>query len=160
MNSIERYKKRKNILKDKNSVSLKPVNFDIVNQLVSSKVDVNLIKEITKTMEDHYHFENDFTVTQEEAKEFLEQFKKDFNQARFDKLIIDCKKDVIHSIVTPFGLGQIVAAYDKAGGNVDTVHNVRNGIYATVAEEEVYKNRGEYDSNEYHKDSSYINPNC
>ncbi|NCD11223.1 MAG: lactate permease [Epsilonproteobacteria bacterium] len=154
MNSIERYKKRKNILKDKNCVSLKPVNFDIVNQLVSSKVDMNLINNITKTMEEHYHFEDYFTVTKEEAKEFLEQFKKDFNQARFDKLIIDCKKDVINSIVTPFGLGKIVAAYDKAGGNVTTIHNANNkkftdsdgkkytnGVYAK--EEDKY-NRKEY----------------
>jgi len=36
----------------------------------------------------------------------------------------------INSIVTPFGLGKVVAAYDKTGGNVTTVHNANKNIYA------------------------------
>lgn len=52
-------------------------------------------------------------VSNNEAKQFLEQFKEDFNQERFDKLVIDCKKEVINAIVTPFGLGKIVVAMIK-----------------------------------------------
>lgn len=132
MNSVERYKKRKALLKDKNIVSLKPINYDIVHQLTTSKVDTTLGHKVNQIMEEHYHLECDFTVTKEEAKAFLEQFKKDFNQERFDKLIVDCKKEVINSIVNPFGLGKIVAVYDKVGGNVTTLHNFEVGIVATI----------------------------
>lgn len=105
---------------------------ELVNVILSSKVNNSLIETTTKIIDDHYKFEYDFSVSKEEAKEFLEKFKKDFNQASFDKLVADCKKDVINSIVTPFGLGHIVAAYDKVGGNVTTTHNFEKGIVATA----------------------------
>lgn len=45
------------------------------------------------------------------------------------------------------------------GGNVDTIHNAKKGIYATQKERERYENRGEYDSDTYHKDSKFIKIN-
>ena len=72
---------------------------------------------------------------------------------------MDCKNEVIKSIVTPFGLGKIVAAYDKIGGNVDTINNARNSIYSTQEEQNKYNNRGDYNSDEYHKDTNFININ-
>lgn len=150
MGSLERYRKRKVLLKKASG------QIAYVEQLSMLQIDTDLMRQTTQIMESHYAFEYDFSVSREEAKEFLEKFKKDFNQERFDKLIADCKKDVINSIVTPFGLGKIVAAYDKVGGNVDTVHNARNGIYATEEEREAYENAGEYDSDEYHKDPEFI----
>lgn len=161
MDSFERYNKRKQMLSQiSNTITIgESINQDYVAEFTETKIDTNLIQMTTQSIETHYSFDYDFTVSKEEAKEFLEQFKKDFNQERLDRLIIDCKKEVINSIVTPFGLGKIVAAYDKVGGNVDTVHNVRNGIYATEDEEKAYKNRGEYNSDVYHKDADYININ-
>ncbi len=41
------------------------------------------------------------------------------------------------------------------GGNVHTTHNVRQGIYASDKEKQAYENRGEYDSDIYHKDKTY-----
>jgi len=155
MNSVQRYKKREFILSNKRkNISINTSEQDLVNSLLSSRVDSKLIQVTTNIMQEHYKFEYDFSVSQDEAKEFLEKFKKDFNQERFDKLIIECKKDVINSIITPFGLGHIVAAYDKTGGNVTTIHNAnnkkfvdsdgtkyKNGIYAK--DEDRY-NRKEY----------------
>lgn len=157
MSNLDRYKKRKHMLHQiSNTIVLEQdINQKEVDAFMQTKVDTNLIQRTTKITQEHYQFEYDFSVSQEEAKEFLEQFKNEFNQAIFDKLIDDCKKDIINSIVTPFGLGKIVAAYDKAGGNVDTVHNARSGIYATPDAEAAYENRGDYDSDKYHKHEKY-----
>lgn len=153
MSSLERYNKRKSLPK---KTLVDSVHIEYVEELLTLQTDTSFLQQTTQIMESHYTFEYDFSVSRDEAKEFLEKFKNDFNQERFDKLIADCKKDVIKSIVTPFGLGKIVAAYDKAGGNVDTIYNVRNGIYATDEERQAYENRGEYDSDEYHKDPEFI----
>lgn len=163
MNTVSRYKKRQYRLHElKNTITIESdVKQNIVNELLYSKVDTKLISKMTKSMDEHYNFEYDFSVSPEEAKEFLEKFKNDFNQERFDKLINDCKKDVINSIVTPFGLGKIVAAYDKVGGNVDTIHNVRDEVYATDKEKTAYESRGDYDDKEknrtHGKNTNYKN---
>lgn len=153
MSSLERYNKRKPVLKKRS------IHIEYAERFLTSQIDMSLGSHAAQIIENHYTFDYDFSVSREEAKEFLEKFKSDFNQEKFDKLITDCKKDVINSIVTPFGLGKIVAAYDKVGGNVDTVHNVREGIYATEEEKQAYENRGQYNSDEYHKDPNFIKIN-
>jgi len=62
---------------------------------------------------------------------------------------------VIETIEAQFGLLPILL-YAKDGGNVNTTHNVRGGIYASDKEREQYEQRGEYDSSEYHKGLAYI----
>ena len=139
MNSVDRFKKRKKII---GSISVyESVDKELVNEFLNSEVDESKVEASFKIVDEHHDFKYDFTVSKDEAKEFLEQFKKDFNQERFDKLIIDCRKEVINSIVTPFGLGKIVAAYDKVGGNVTTIHNANQKIYA--------KKEDEYNRNDY-----------
>lgn len=64
-------------------------------------------------------------------------------------------KTVTHSLVTTFGLDFLLLE-DKKGGDVDTIHNVRNGVWATDTEKEKYKSIEKYDSNSYHKDKNYI----
>ncbi len=161
MNNLERHNKRKKMLNQISSTITvnESVNLDYVAEFVETKIDTNLIHMTSQTIETHYEFELDYTSSKEEAKELLEKFKNDFNKERFDKLVDDCRKEVINAIVKPFGIGKIVAAYDKAGGNVNTVHNVRYGIYATEKEQKAYENRGDYNSDEYHKDANYININ-
>lgn len=139
MNSVDRFKKRKKII---GSISVyESVDKEVVNEFLNSEIDKSKVEASFKIVDEHYDFKYDFTVSKDEAKEFLEQFKKDFNQERFDKLILDCRKEVINSIVTPFGLGKIVAAYDKVGGNVTTIHNANQKIYA--------KKEDEYNRNDY-----------
>ena len=140
-NSLSRFQKRR---KMKNSMTIyKDVDEKLVSELLNSEVNREKVDDVFISIQEHY----DMSVSEEEAQEFLIQFKRDFNDERFNKLIHDCKKEVINSIVTPFGLGRVVAAYDKTGGNVDTVHNVRNNIFATDAEKEKYQNREEYNNN-------------
>lgn len=61
----------------------------------------------------------------------------------------------IKSLTTTFGL-DFMLLEDKTGGDVDTVHNARQKIYATEQEKQRYENRGDYDSHEYHSHSNYI----
>lgn len=64
-------------------------------------------------------------------------------------------KTVTHSLVTTFGLDFLLLE-DKKGGDVDTIHNVRNGVWATKTEKERYESLEKYDSTSYHKDKNYI----
>jgi len=64
-------------------------------------------------------------------------------------------KTVVHSLTTTFGLDFLLLE-DKAGGDVDTVHNVRNGVWATKKAERAYQSRGQYDSHAYHSHENYI----
>lgn len=115
------------------------INQEEVYEIMVERVDKNSVQKTTEKMDNHYSYNHDFSVSKDEAKEFLEQFKKDFNQERFDKLIIDCRKEVINSIVTPFGLGKILSVYDKVGGNITTTHNFKKGIVSTLEDKSRYE---------------------
>lgn len=66
----------------------------------------------------------------------------------------ELEKTFIQSLTTTFGLDFLLFE-DKAGGEVDTIHNVRNGVFATEKERQNYNNQVEYDSNLYHKHENY-----
>ncbi|MFC0820203.1 DNA repair protein [Moraxella marmotae] len=67
----------------------------------------------------------------------------------------ELNKTVTHSLVTTFGLDFLLFE-DKVGGDVDTTHNVRKGVYATDSEKQKYDNRDEYNSHDYHSHKNYI----
>ncbi|WP_343577773.1 hypothetical protein [Pseudomonas sp.] len=67
----------------------------------------------------------------------------------------ELEKTVVNSLVTSFGLDFLLFK-DQKGGEVDTIHNVRNGVWATDAEKQRYEQRGEYDSTPYHQHENYI----
>lgn len=66
---------------------------------------------------------------------------------------------ILQSLVTSFGLDFFIN--DRYGGDVDTVHNVRQiGTdskieYKNIRNEKAYQNRGDYDSYAYHSDWRY-----
>lgn len=62
---------------------------------------------------------------------------------------------VTQSLVTTFGLDFLLFE-DKKGGDVDTIQNVRQDIWATKAEKIKYENREKYDSSAYHQYHNYI----
>ncbi|WP_256644161.1 hypothetical protein [Stenotrophomonas sp. 9(2022)] len=64
------------------------------------------------------------------------------------------EKTVVNSLVTSFGL-DFLLLQDKQGGDVDTIHNARQGHYASDAEKQRYDERGDYDSTAYHTHSNY-----
>ncbi|PYB83633.1 hypothetical protein [Pseudomonas fulva] len=67
----------------------------------------------------------------------------------------ELEKTVITSLTTSFGLDFLLFK-DRQGGEVDTIHNVRNGVWATDAEKQRFEQRGEYDSTPYHQHANYI----
>lgn len=70
---------------------------------------------------------------------------------------------LVESLVTSFGLDFLVK--DQHGGDVDTIHNVRQigqderMSYKNVLNQRAYEQRGAYVSAEYHKDPRYIAKN-
>jgi hypothetical protein len=72
--------------------------------------------------------------------------------------ITELEKTLVNNLVTSFGLDFLLFK-DKLGGDVDTIHNVRSGIWATNREEQKYDERGEYDKktkDAYHQHPNYV----
>lgn len=159
---IRRKEKRKELaekIKDQRASILASIDEDGV-ALSSLDMDYSYAEKVHSENKAFYHFDPVVVVTDAEAREFLKQFKDNYNRQCFENMISQCKREVISTIVKPFGLGHIVAAYDKVGGNVDTVHNARQGVYATEKEEQRYKDLGQYDSKRYHTDGRYVKINA
>jgi len=61
---------------------------------------------------------------------------------------------IIHSIVTSFGLDFIV--HDQYGGDVDTIHGVReSGQFKNALNAAAYESRSKYDGVAYHHNDAY-----
>lgn len=79
-------------------------------------------------------YSTDFNVSLEansaEVEALLSELRASFHKDRLEQLINETKRGVISSIAGPFGLGKIISAYDKSGGNVTTINNANNGVYA------------------------------
>ena len=104
--------------------------------------------------------DTDCPVSDAEVQALLSEIRGQFDKTKIDALIQSCKDSVIHAIAAPFGLGMIVAQWDKEGGNVDTIHNVREGVYATEEERKKYEGRGEYEPDDYHQHEKYKKKNA
>lgn len=79
------------------------------------------------------------------------------NADRFD-WSEELHRTVVKSLTTSFGLDFLLLD-DKFGGDVNTVHNVRQGVYATDTERQRYEQRDEYNSHHYHSHENYIATN-
>ncbi|AGX87494.1 hypothetical protein Cenrod_1407 [Candidatus Symbiobacter mobilis CR] len=67
----------------------------------------------------------------------------------------ELERTVVSSLATTFGLDFLLIE-DKLGGDVDTIHNGRKNVWATKEAEEDYKQRGNYNSTQYHTHPNYI----
>lgn len=83
----------------------------------------------------------DTTDTSVEADRLIKELEQGFEAARLGAMLQKCQRDVIGAIAGPLGLGNVIAAHDKLGGNVTTIHNAGQKIYAR--EEDEY-NRKDY----------------
>ena len=81
------------------------------------------------------------------------------NESAFETLFSEYERVIIQSLISSFGLDFIVR--DQHGGDVDTIHNVRKigsdsrMHYKDSANEQAYRNRGEYDGALYHSDRRF-----
>ncbi|MEA3250580.1 MAG: hypothetical protein U9Q35_03215 [Pseudomonadota bacterium] len=66
----------------------------------------------------------------------------------------ELEKTVVNSLATSFGMDFLLFK-DKLGGDVDTIHNVRQRIWATEKERSCYDQQDKYDSDPYHKHKNY-----
>ncbi len=72
----------------------------------------------------------------------------------FSEIWNEYERVILHSLVTSFGLDFLV--HDQRGGDVDTVHGVREtGTFKNPIYAQKYDDRGKYDPHEYHSDESY-----
>ena len=84
-------------------------------------------------------------------------------ESTMGSLFREYERVIVESLVTSFGLDFIVR--DQHGGDVDTIHNVRQigsdplMQYKNAENQRAYENRGEYSSSEYHGDRRYIEIN-
>lgn len=77
---------------------------------------------------------------------------------RIDALLEECKRTTIDAIIGPFGLSYAIFS-DKDGGYVDTIHNVREGVWIDEDSKSRYEARTPYDGDDYHGDKAYIDRN-
>jgi hypothetical protein len=89
----------------------------------------------------------------------LDRKNFEFLRVNSDQFFNEQRDAVLHVIIDRFGIGGLMAAKDRIGGNVDTIHNARAGIYATKEEQRRYEQRGKYDSAAYHSDKRYVEKN-
>ncbi len=81
------------------------------------------------------------------------------DESAFERLFKEYEQAIIRSIVTSFGLDMFIE--DQYGGDVDTIHNVRQigekpGMtYKNSANEKKYNGKEAYDNSAYHKDEKY-----
>lgn len=77
----------------------------------------------------------------------------------YDSLFKQYERVVLESLITSFGLDFLMG--DKHGGDVDTIHNVRQvGAddkmnYKNKANEQAYAQRGDYNTKDYHSDPRF-----
>lgn len=154
---IERYKKRKKFIEKNQSLPFVRgvTDQEQVDELLSQGVDTDKLESLNYSTDVYVSLE----VNSAEVNALLSELRSSFHKERLEQLLGETKRGVISSIAGPFGLGKLVSAYDKTGGNVDTVHNAREGVYVTNEEKQRYNDRGEYNSGDYHGHIDYKNKN-
>lgn len=86
-------------------------------------------------------------------------FSPDPEENVFSSIWNEYERVIMKSLITSFGLDFLV--HDQHGGDVDTIHNVReigkdpNMKYKSAQNQADYENRGAYDKAAYHSDSRY-----
>lgn len=131
---------------------------ELVNKFLSSESNNHTVDEFLSETKEKYTFELNPVISDEKVNELISLLKNKYDSERLTLLVHECKTSVMDSIIKPFGLAGILFE-DKIGGNVDTIHNVRNkdkrynngqGIYATEENKKRYEDRSKYDYDEYH----------
>ena len=117
---------------------------ELMQEFLTSEVDHSQLNMIQADQDDRYpDLDTNIQVSNEDVEVLLGEIRGKFDQQKFDTLISSCNDTVLNSIIGPFGLSNALFN-DKEGGNVTTVNNAKNGIYANDSDK---YNRGEYVNN-------------
>lgn len=95
------------------------------------------------------------------AENFVKQIDGSYDAEAnvYNSIFEQYERIVIQSLITSFGLDFLVS--DQHGGDVDTIHNVRQigkdeqMHYKNKKNEETYNNKGNYDGVAYHKGGNF-----
>lgn len=95
------------------------------------------------------------------AENFVKQIDESYDAEAnvYNSIFEQYERVVIQSLITSFGLDFLVR--DQHGGDVDTIHNVRQigkdeqMHYKNKKNEETYNNKGNYDGVAYHKGGGF-----
>lgn len=125
---IDRFKKRKEIIKKNQSLPFVRgvTDQELVDNLLRQDIDSDRVTSLDYSTDLNVSVE----VNAAEVETLLSELRASFHKDRLEQLVDETKRGVISSIAGPFGLGKIISAYDKAGGNVTTINNANNGVYA------------------------------
>lgn len=139
MDKLERFRKQQQLRAQLNGRPLihLAAPAEEVESLLSASFDTKRLEAFSYLGE----LNNPVEVSSSEAHALIEELDKAFDSKRVDEVLTKTQSDVIAAIAGPFGLGKVLAAYDKVGGNVTTINNSRQGIYA---EEDDHYRRGDY----------------
>jgi len=152
MSKYEAFRKQQELLAE---VRSKPklhmvVDQTLVSELLNIQPDYKRIEDLHVSFTQTKQLVNDETISGRLGV-LATSFDRNRIQEHMQKVREECAQTVINSL----GLGSIVAAYDRTGGSVDTIHNVRNEVYATEKERLAYQNRGEYDPRSLYSNETY-----
>ena len=100
--------------------------------------------------------EHDLEVRESEINELLDSIRSQWKDDSLDTLINSIKNSITTSIAIPFGLGALVSHHDKEGGNVTTIHNAQQGIFANEEDKYRRKDYTDSDSLKKFKDEEFI----
>lgn len=92
-----------------------------------------------------------------QADALLAELHGRIDEEKISALIDACQNECLQAVIRPFGVAKILFE-DKVGGSVNTVHNVRNNVFATdESRREILKEKSpsNYDSIKYHSHPNY-----
>lgn len=150
--NVERFKARRALY---GSFTQHPIHPDVLESPPSAVDREQILSSVTLQIDDPRH------SPQIDPDMLLHEIRAGLKEKHFEALIDACQKECLQAVIRPFGLARVLFQ-DKDGGNVDTVHNARNQVYATSKEQTRYADHQEnnpYNSHSYHSDPGYVESN-
>jgi len=83
----------------------------------------------------------------------------EYDRGCLDTMMLQLRTSVLQRTAESFGIGKLLSAYDQNGGNVNTIRNVRKGVYASNEERERYEQRTPTPSSASYQDRAYRTAN-
>lgn len=120
----QRRKELRNITKE-DLLSTNEANYTYINEDINYDRINWVEKEVA--FDDSKYDINEFN---DEIKLTIKEFKENFHKKQLEMLLYSSKNQVLTSLVKPFGLANVLFR-DKPGGNVTTIHNAQQNIYAS-----------------------------
>ena len=93
------------------------------------------------------YFSSPVTVSNNEVDALLTDIASQWSDKQFELVLANCKRSVLNTMTGAFGLGSLAAVLDNTGGNITTVHNAENAIFAKDKDRDRYNVA--YDHNDY-----------